>query len=439
MRTFCLALLLFVVSAHGKEAITNIHINETKKATRVQIAISQRTNYNVFSISNPDRLVIDIANSTLNTKIPKLGAQSTVRAIRHAKRKDGVRIVLDVNGLDDYSFFSLAPSEHSSDQLIILIQKTKAQRSQTPINKSNSHRLTIKKRTTTTGAVVVAIDPGHGGKDSGAVFGRYKEKAITLALAKKVAIRINAMPRMKAVLIRSTDIFIPLQKRVIKAQQQQADMLVSIHANSFLQDKRIGGAIVFALSRKGASSSISRLLSEKENTSASNILQSTRLNSALQSKNKAVSSLLADLSVKASVDQSVALGDAILSQLKTHARIHSKEVEFGNFLVLKSYDIPAVLLEIGFMSNAKDLKNLQSSTYTKRLARLIANGIYNYAQKSSLLKAKLQQKFINYRVKKGDSLSTIALRFKYSVADLQKWNDLQSTKIKIGDTLRIAQ
>jgi len=276
--------------------------------------------------------------------------------------------------------------------------------------------------------IVIAIDAGHGGQDSGALGkGGTKEKTVVLAIAKRLSKLVNAEPGMRAYLTRDKDIFISLRQRIKRARNNNADMFISIHADAF-KNTKARGASVFVLSERGASSEAAQLLADKENAAdlAGGI--------SLEDKDDLLASVLLDLSQTASLEASLEVANTVLSGLKRVGNVHKKHVESAAFVVLKSPDIPSVLVETAFISNPDEERKLKSASHQNKLARAMMSGIRNYFQRNPLPNQSLAQQ---HTVSRGDSLSIIARRYQVSMAQLKSLNGLSNSKIKIGDILLI--
>ena len=220
--------------------------------------------------------------------------------------------------------------------------------------------------------LIIAIDAGHGGTDPGALGkGGTKEKDITLRIAKELAAVINNDPGMKAVLIRDNDVFVPLQERYMRARRLQADLFVSIHADAALNNEASGSSI-YVLSTKGASSQAARWLADKEN--AADLVGGV----TLDNKDKNLSAVLLDLSQSATMRMSEDSADIVLKSLKDLGKTHKKQVEHANFVVLRSPDVPSMLVETGFITNLQEERNLNNSEYRQKLAFAISQGIRNF-------------------------------------------------------------
>jgi N-acetylmuramoyl-L-alanine amidase len=278
--------------------------------------------------------------------------------------------------------------------------------------------------------IVIAIDAGHGGKDTGAIGPRgSKEKHIVLSIARRLAKLVNAEPGMRAYLTRDSDKFIALRQRIELARHKKADMFISIHADAF-RDQRAKGASVFVLSKRGASSVAAQWLADKEN--AADLVGGI----TLEDKDELLASVLLDLSQTASLEASLEVADTVLSGLKRVGHVHKKHVESAAFVVLKSPDIPSVLVETAFISNPDEERKLNSNSHQTKLARAIMSGIRNYFERNPPLDTQ-QHSPQQHIVSRGDTLSTIAQRYQISLAKLKSNNDLDNNRLLVGDILLI--
>jgi len=226
--------------------------------------------------------------------------------------------------------------------------------------------------------LLVLIDPGHGGEDPGAVGKRTYEKHVVLAIAKRLKTRLDARPGLRAELTRSGDYYIPLRKRTRVARDRRADLFVSIHADGF-KDPRARGASVYALSQRGASSETAKRLANKEN--AADLIGGVGGVSLADKENQLAGALL-DMSMTATVKQSLAFGREVLDELKKIGRVHSARVEQAGFVVLKSPDIPSILVETAFITNPGEERKLMNARHQNRIADAITTGIARYLAKN---------------------------------------------------------
>lgn len=353
--------------ASGKSALTGVRVSQSNDDhTRVVFDLSGQVEHDLFALESPNRLVIDLKNvrksSALVSEVPNT---TLLRGVRSAQRDlTDLRVVLDLKGKVRPRSFMLQPDDKSGHRLVVDMHAT--QLSPTPIKTSQQERSLRNKD------VVIAIDPGHGGKDPGAV-GRKgtREKDVTLAVAKRLKKIINQTQGFKAVLTREADRFVVLRKRVDKARKHQADLFVSLHADAF-KSPRVEGASVYALSLNGASSEAARWIAEKEN--ASDLIGGI----SLDDKDDLIASVLLDLSQSATIQDSLELGTDVLKHLGKVGKLNKKSVQQAGFAVLKAPDMPSILIETAFISNPKEEKRLRNPGHQQKLAKAIFSGIRNH-------------------------------------------------------------
>ena len=284
--------------------------------------------------------------------------------------------------------------------------------------------------------VVVAIDAGHGGKDPGAIGRRgTREKDIVLSISKRLKNLIDQEPGMKAVMVRNRDIFIPLRSRIRRASELNADVFLSIHADAAV-NRRAKGSSVYVLSQGGASSEAARILAKREN-------ESDKIGGvSLEDKDDVLKSVLVDLSQTATIDASIDLAEDILGELSKVGNVLRDEVEQAGFAVLKSPDIPSVLIETAFISNPAEEKRLKTAGHQQKLALAILKGLRKYSKDhvpAGVIMANTPPPapLTTYTIKRGDTLSGIAVRYKVSLNDLRKANGLSSDVLRVGQVLTI--
>ncbi|MCC6706460.1 MAG: N-acetylmuramoyl-L-alanine amidase [Gammaproteobacteria bacterium] len=288
--------------------------------------------------------------------------------------------------------------------------------------------------------LVVAVDAGHGGQDVGAIgpSGTY-EKDIVLAVARELARLIDRQPGMRAVLTRDGDYFLPLRTRMERARAKRADLFVSVHADA-VQDRRVQGSSVYVLSQRGASSEAAKWLAANEN--AADLVGGV----SLDDKDRMLKTVLLDLSQTASLDASIDLGNSVLRGLRGVGRVHHARVQSAGFMVLKSPDIPSILVETAFISNPVEEKRLRSESYRQKLARAIFNGVVSFNATRSRPAPRAVERVMadagsadtrRHRVSPGETLSTIADRYDVSVNTLKQANDMDSEMVRAGSLLRI--
>lgn len=279
--------------------------------------------------------------------------------------------------------------------------------------------------------LVIAIDAGHGGKDVGAIGHSKKvfEKEITLSMAKKLKKYIDSQPGLRAVLTRDKDEFIPLKKRVQIAHQKDADIFISIHADSFPAADVKGGS-VYVLSTNGASSVMARLLAKSENASLHDI--------KLKGKDSDVAFVLSDLSREANIRASHKLAKAVLGEMAGKVDLHKDTVQSADFAVLKSIDMPSLLIETAFISNPEEERKLATKSYQDKMAKSIAMGVASFVNANAKEPRWGETLYVHYRVKSGDTLSQIAANYDISTLELKKLNRIKnSDQLYVGRTLKI--
>jgi N-acetylmuramoyl-L-alanine amidase len=283
--------------------------------------------------------------------------------------------------------------------------------------------------------IIVAIDAGHGGEDPGASGpGNLREKTVVLQIARRLEQQLSGVPGFKPVLIRSGDYYVSLKSRRSKARELRADLLVSIHADAFRQTSA-HGASVYALSTRGATSTAAKYLAENEN--AADLVGGVEV----AEMDPVLASVLTDLSMTGTLDTSLNLGALILEQIGGVARLHKKQVEQAGFAVLKSPDVPSLLIETGFISNPTESERLSTPAYQDKMARAIRRGIQSWFARQpppgTLLAWQREQGGREVTVAPGDTLSEIAQQHSVSVASIKTTNGLNRDVIFVGQTLLI--
>ena len=362
---------------------------------RIVFPLNEKTTFTSFRLDSPPRLVVDIPKAQLRQKVQQLpirgGSVSGVRL--GTQQGTDLRIVVDLTKSVPGS--TALVKGKNGYELVILISQSGNAVSQDRAIISGTESMVSEQKTIQIAKqvpkknVVIVIDPGHGGKDPGAIGpNKTREKDVVLSIAKALRDKINKQPGMRAVMTRDTDRFIPLRERVLIARRQKADMFVSVHADAAL-NRSAWGASVYVLSTSGASSEAARLLAEKENRS--DLIAGVKMSD----KDNAIASMLLDISQDATIESSAELGKQILSQLKRDTKLHKQNVERANFAVLKAPDIPSVLVETGFISNVSDEKKLKSASHQNKLADDMLKGIWH------ILKNDLRQNWFIAQSRQG--------------------------------------
>jgi N-acetylmuramoyl-L-alanine amidase len=433
LKHIVLTVMILVASLLVSQAfaadINGVRMWRAPDHTRLVFDLSGPVKHEILTLSSPERVVIDISAASLKSSFDSLDFDKTpITKLRSGVRnKKDLRLVLDMNQAIKPRSFLLAASGDLHDRLVVDLYDQKQKSSPVIISANNS-----KKRD-----IIIAIDAGHGGEDPGALGpGKLREKDVVLKISKKLKDKIDKTAGYSARLIRTGDYYIGLTKRRELARQYQADMFVSIHADAF-SDARANGTSVYALSPRGATSASAKFLAQKQNSA--DLVGGV----SLSDKDDVLASVLFDLSMTASLDASLDVGREVLTQIKQVSRLHKKQVEQAGFAVLKSPDMPSILVETGFISNPQESRRLNSSSYQYKMANAIHVGIERYFSShppDGTLIAWQQQnsgKGRQYVVSSGDTLSGIAQRYKVSVTSLKRTNSMASSKIRVGQKLKI--
>ena len=427
-QTLIALLLLLSAAANAGGTVKAICIWSENGKTRVVLDLSQPVEHNIFTLRGPDRLVIDLKDSRLAAALTQLpqGAGS-VRSIRSAVRSDGqLRVVLDLNQDVRSRSFTVSPNSQFGDRLVIDLQRVG---SLTTVKRASEKYRPGRD-------IVVAVDPGHGGYEPGAIGrGGTREKDVALSIAKELARRINAEPGMRAILVRDRDVYIDHRDRTQFARDNRADLFVSIHADA-VDDPRAKGASVYALSMQGASDEAAHQLAQRENASVGGV--------SLDDKDEVLAFVLLDLSQNAALSASLDVGGKVAIELSRVTRMHRRSIQQAGFLVLKSPDMPSILVEAAFISNPAEEKKLRDRGHQGRLANAILAGIRNYfftnpppdTQIAMDLRRKPTRQ-VRYVITRGDTISQIAERYNVSAAAIRRANKLSTDNIRIGQTLNI--
>jgi N-acetylmuramoyl-L-alanine amidase len=407
--------------------LENVRIWAAPDNTRIVFDVSSRVEHKLEKLSDPHRVVLDIRNARLKKgPAQPVAADKYLREVRSAMQNpDDLRVVLDLKQDAHVKSFLLPPNQQYGHRLVIDLYH--------PEEESAAHGASINRTPGALRDVVIAIDPGHGGEDPGArgPSGMY-EKEIVLQISKRLAELINRERGMRAVLTREGDYFLPLRKRMHIARQNKADLFISIHADAF-RDPRVSGSSVYILSQRGASSEAARWLAEREN--ASDLIGGVNLD--VRNDNM-LASVLLDLSQTASLEMSIDVADRVLAGLKSVGKVHKRQVQSAGFAVLKSPDVPSILVETAYISNPEEERKLRDHSYQTRLAGAILQGLRNYfneyAPEGTLLAKNVTRKHV---IARGDTLSAIAQQYRISMQRLREHNNLKSDVIRVGQVLSI--
>lgn len=455
-----LLLTAVTVDALAVTQVKSMRLWRAPDNTRLVFDLSGPVQHSVFTLSAPDRLVIDINGATLAAPLNVSTSNTPISSVRSAQRTPtDLRVVVDLKKSVTPKSFTLAPNAQYGNRLVVDLydQEADAVAASTPTAPPAQAPATtpavpvtpaqpaIKLPPVPSGKrdIVVAIDAGHGGEDPGASGSRGQhEKDIVLQIAKELQRQINTEKGYRAELTRTGDYFIPLRKRTEIARKKGADLFISIHADA-APSRAAFGASVFALSDRGATSETARWLADTENRSD---LIGGAGNVSLDDKDRMLAGVLLDLSMTATLSSSLNVGQKVLGNMGRVTSLHKQRVEQAGFMVLKSPDIPSILVETGFISNNNEAAKLATASHQQALARSIHTGVRQYFQQNpppgtyiAWLRdsGKIAQGPREHTVRPGETLAMIAVRYQVSVASLRSSNSLKSDELKVGQHLDI--
>ncbi|MGN8249652.1 N-acetylmuramoyl-L-alanine amidase [Pseudomonas sp. SMV7] len=457
-----LLLTTVTVDALAVTQVKSMRLWRAPDNTRLVFDLSGPVQHSVFTLSAPDRLVIDINGATLAAPLNVATSNTPISSVRSAQRTPtDLRVVVDLKKSVTPKSFTLAPNAQYGNRLVVDLYDQEADAiaasaptpppapvqtpATTPAVPVTPAQPAIKLPPVPNGKrdIVVAIDAGHGGEDPGASGSRGQhEKDIVLQIAKELQRQINSEKGFRAELTRTGDYFIPLRKRTEIARKKGADLFISIHADA-APSRAAFGASVFALSDRGATSETARWLADTENRSD---LIGGAGNVSLDDKDRMLAGVLLDLSMTATLSSSLNVGQKVLGNMGRITSLHKQRVEQAGFMVLKSPDIPSILVETGFISNNNEAAKLATASHQQALARSIHTGVRQYFQQNpppgtyiAWLRdtGKIAAGPREHTVRPGETLAMIAVRYQVSVTSLRSSNSLKSDELKVGQRLDI--
>ena len=360
--------------AKGRAKITSVSLKQSANGQqRLIFKLDQSFKHKVSIYTNPERVVIDFFDTQVNRKLV-LGRNSQQRLIKHLRQ--ATRNTSDYRVVLDMASKTTATAQYRQVGSSYLLDVALGAKSRA---KPDSPEQVVKRAINAVGRrasgrqTIIAIDAGHGGRDPGAVGKRgTQEKHIALQIAKRLKRRIDRQPGMTAILIRDDDYYVSLRKRIAKARANKANLFISIHADAN-PNRSLTGSSVYILSAKGASSETARWLANNENS-----YEERMAGTHLIRKNKVLSTVLLDLSMTDTIDKSHEYASGVLKELGRVNRLLRHRVESAGFVVLKSPDIPSLLVETAFISNPMEEKRLKTSRYQEQISKAIFNGVYKY-------------------------------------------------------------
>ncbi len=431
-------LLLLVISlplAAQQINVDNLRLWAAPDHTRVVFDTGSKVSHTLFSLKKPERLVIDIKNSRLSGTLPAPAKDSKlIRKIRSAGHKNGdLRVVLDLKQTVKPKSFVLKPNQKYGHRLVIDLYPA-----QTEVEGETRNLRSVKSlEKGDLRDIIIAIDAGHGGDDPGAKgeSGTY-EKDVVLAIARELETLIGKERGMHPVMIRKGDYYLGLRKRMQLAREERADLFISIHADA-ARNLKARGSSVYTLSPKGASSEAARWLAERENSA--DLMGGVKL----EDKDDILARLLLDLSQTASLQASHQVAKRVLMHLEKLGKTHKTSVQQARFVVLKSPDVPSILVETAFISNSLDEGKLKNPKHQQKLAQAMLAGIREHfiltPPPGTLLAHSTGLNRIKYTISRGDTLSGIANQYQVSLRSLRSANKLKSDRILIGQVITIPE
>ncbi|GAB3013827.1 N-acetylmuramoyl-L-alanine amidase [Bowmanella dokdonensis] len=431
--TWIATLTLLMVSSltWAKNQVEGVRIWPSPTNTRVVFDMQAAPQYSYFTLNNPTRLVVDLANTAKTLNFEGIPNESKlIKRLRYSSPKDkaSIRVVFDLNEAVDPQIFALPPTAPYGDRLVIDLG-----------SKTDTPAQMIKRQSQDQDRkIVVAIDAGHGGEDPGSIgyAGSY-EKHVTLSIARMLAERIDRTPGMQAVMIRSGDYYIHPNKRADMARQQKADLFISIHADAFTTPQP-SGASVWVLSMRRANSELGRWLENSEKHSellggAAEVIQDT-------ASERYLTQALLDMSMDHSLSTSYEISREVLKEMDKITKLHKSVPQAASLAVLTSPDIPSILVETGFISNPTEEKNLNWAKFRENMADSIYQAVERYFKRmppDGTLWARLKRENRTHKVSPGESLSLLAQRYNVQVSDLKAANNLDTDMVRIGQVLTI--
>jgi N-acetylmuramoyl-L-alanine amidase len=419
---------LGAAGAHAATDVNAIRIWAAPEYTRTVLDLSGAVEYKVFMLDNPARLVLDLQGISAKPNLT-LAPGGLVQGLRIGNLQRGeLRLVIDLNAAVKPKSFLLPPADRFGHRLVLDLY---------PSASANSAITKAPNKPTESDDerdIVIAIDAGHGGDDPGAIGpSGTQEKTVTLAMAKALAEKIDATPGYESLLIRDDDYYVALHDRFEKAREGQADLFVSIHADSFVNAKARGSS-VFMMSQRGATNEAAKYLADRENRS--DLVGGV----SLDDKDATLAAVLMDLSQGATLEASEAAATNVMASIRKIGNAHGNKVQRANFVVLRSPDIPSMLIETAFISNPTEEKLLADRKHQDKLADAIFAGLKDYfssAPPPGTWVASNAPRIQKHIVSRGETLSGIAVQYKVSTSKLREANNMPTDVVQIGRVLTI--
>lgn len=437
-------------SVQAAEDIYEMRLGSTDQQTRLVFELSNKVAVNIRQLESPPRLLVDLQEAfPLQSLARSQLKDERIKRIRVTENDKTYRMILDLNHAVVPKMHYLPNSDKGDVRLALDLYdaelevpqgKKAVPRLDTPAQKvsaavktqSKASAMNYQHPSQLSSEFVVALDAGHGGRDSGAPGQHSNEKDLTLALTQKLADQINAIPGFKAVLTRTGDYYLGLTERTQIAQDAGADLFLSVHANWF-EDKRVAGASLYTLNREGAYQEIDRLLKEENGKFIQAAL-------GVDTQETDVLLTLSDLARASSMSESNRLANEMLKHMKKDKiNLLQGKAYHEDFRVLKNLTMPSVLIETGFISNPKEEALLNSPEYQEKLAKSIKNAVVAFAKSRNInpISTHVAKTQIDYKVKKGDTLSEIAQRYNTDIQTLMTLNKKKTSTVYLNEKIKI--
>lgn len=426
-------LLLFSANLKAENSIDGVRVWPSPTNTRVVFDLESQPTFTYFTLQNPDRLVIDFSETSLTADLSEPDhLNELLKRIRTStpKNQQSTRIVLDLNSAVTPNLFAMPPTEPYGHRLVVDLPYVIQQGQSAVVKRSDESNRDRD--------IIIAIDAGHGGEDPGSIgpTGTY-EKNVVLSIAKKLAALVNNVEGMRAVLIRTGDYYITPNRRPELAREYKADLLISIHADAFTTPQPRGGS-VWVLSTGRADTELGRWMERTER-------HSELLGGAAEVINDATSErYLAETILGLSMDHSMAtshdLSEKVIAEMRKITRMHKTRPQAASLAVLTSPDIPSILVEVGFISNPQEEKNLNWAEHRQRLAESVFTATKRYFQAAppdGTLWAANKNSVRKHKVVSGESLSLLAQRYNVKVSSIKEANNMTNDIVRIGQVLTI--
>jgi N-acetylmuramoyl-L-alanine amidase len=420
---------LFSFDTYAETTIQRVQISNPDSGAQAMIKLTKAAKVSHFTLKNPNRVVVDIRDAKGTADYQAKSADDLIQRVRNSKPKtsNDTRFVFEVAELLDYEVTTVT---HKDGPYLLLKFDDPQPQSLTMITGRQSQR---------DDDIIIALDAGHGGRDPGSIGpkGTY-EKHITLAIAKKLQKRINAEKGMRAVLTREGDYYISPSQRPLMAREKKADLLISIHADAF-HTPQPRGASVWTINERRSNTEFARLLENKSRQSE--LLSGASTVIAQSDDDLGFVRTILDMTKEGARKSSYEASDYIIKELKKVTKMHKKDRQYASLAVLTAQDIPSILVEVGFISNPTEEKNLNWSKYRQRLADAIFIGLEKYFKiypPNGTLWSRLEQKTdIQHVVKSGESLFKIARRYDTSIEHIKRVNNLTENSLTVNQKLVI--